>query len=190
MHRFFTIEAFEDRRLFAFGNAPARVGYVDAQKHLKIVHRYLNPAAGGRVFHCIVQKIIDSFRRPAAVVKKVYSFRAGYVQFNLLLFQRNKNTVDGVSQGIGDRNLLFLQRDHAGLQTGGFHHGLNKEIQFIQLVDGGLEKIPLLIRRHIAGQQGVVDHLEICDGGPGLMGDVGHKRLQSGFFLGSLASGL
>lgn len=88
-------------------DVPSCVGYVNPQKHFQVSDDDLDPATFRGIFHGIIQKVVYGRCCRAAVVEKSYPFRAVYGQFNSFLFQWDKDTVNGSSQGIGDKDLFF-----------------------------------------------------------------------------------
>ena len=94
------------------------------------------------------------------------------VWLTLFLFHRSQNTIDGAHQRIPDHSILFLQRNDTRFQAGGFLHSLNEKIQFIQLCACGLQKLLTLFFCQWPCQHRIVDQLQICDGGFGLVGNI------------------
>ena len=172
MHRFIPIEAFEDRALRMLRDASACIRHIYPQIHLPIPYPHLDAATGRGVLYRIIQNVKQCFGSPAAVMGYCQIRWAVHRQADLFLFHRSQNTIDGAHQRIPDHSILFLQRNDTRFQTGGFHHSLNEKIQFIQLRACGLQKLLALFFCQWPCQHRIVDQLQICDGGFGLVGNI------------------
>ena len=172
------VEPLEHVVVVLLRDADAGVGDVDAGVELPGPHQDGHAAALRRVFHCVVQKVAQSLRRPFGVVLDGDGAVTVGGELDALFLRPGPHRAHGLGNGVAEAGVLHVQGKGPRLQPGHFDEGLQEKIQLVQLPGhGAQELLPLLLAQGVLAQD-AGEHLEIGDGGLDLVGDIADQTLE------------